>query len=130
MKIKALEDGSTVYGPISLGSLIDKLAKCDPEREVMFDWCGMGPTTFDSYRGYYDHLAVGYEDNHCIRAGELLELAKAACGETYTGWKGGDYRMDRDTPVWVANPGHCYGTAIVDVDSDGWRVTLVTKQCD
>ncbi len=108
------DDHLTIYGPIKLGALIDRLAKCDPEREVMYDMLGLGPTSFDSYRGYYDHLALGYKDDHKIRAGELLELARAALGAEFTGWKGGDY-------------------SIVDVDSggdDGWRVTIKVARCE
>lgn len=127
------EDDLSIYGPATLGQLIDALAKCPKDREVMFDFCGIGPTTFDSYRGYYDHLALGYKDDHRIRAGELLELAQACVGATYTGWKGGEYRMTRDTPVWVANPGDTHGTGVVDVTGAGendWRVVLVTKIVD
>jgi hypothetical protein len=128
-----VSDDLTVFGPISLGGLIDRLKKCPPEREVMFDWCGMGPVNFGSYRGYYDHLALSYEDGARITAGDLLELAEAEVGATHSGWKGGTFRMDRNTPVWVANSGDCWGTGIVDVDSggeDGWRVVLLTKKCD
>lgn len=123
----------TAYGPISLGGLIDGLKKCKPELEVMFDWCGMGPVNFGSYRGYYDHLALSYKDGARITAGELLELAEAEVGATHHGYKGGEFRMDRDTPVWVANHGDCWGWAVVDVDDGGehgWRVTLTTKKCD
>ena len=126
-------DDLSIFGPITLGGLIAGLAKCDPTREVMFDFCGLGPTRFDSYRGYYDHLALGYEDGHLITAGGLKELAEAALGATYDGWKGGSYRMTRDTPVWIANPGDCWGRGIVAVDSggeDGWRVVLRTKDHD
>lgn len=58
---------------------------------------------------------------------ELLTELKSAIGKEYTGWKGGEFRMDENTPVWVANSGNSGHTAIVDVLDEGWQVILVTE---
>ena len=56
----------------------------------------------------------------------FLEMLIDAIGKTYEGWKGGDYKMKRDTPLWVAHSGHTSETKIVGV-KDSWAVILVTK---
>lgn len=64
-----------------------------------------------SYRGYYTDLAfergVGL-----MRAGALLAVVKRCVRRSFTGYKGGEFKMSRDTPVWVANYGCCGGMLI------------------
>lgn len=50
-----------------------------------------------SWRGSYDELSFEPVDNTTV--GEMLQAAKSAVGETYQGWKGGDYTMTLDTEV-------------------------------
>jgi hypothetical protein len=59
-----------------------------------------------------------------------LKLCEEADGKTFTGYKGGDYHMDRSTPVWVANHNESGSTAIVDIRDGGWRTILVTTSID
>ena len=72
-------------------------------------------TSFDSYRGYYDDLALGYiakdyyeenKDDEIHTVKDFLEEAKRCLGKTFYGWKGGEFIMDKNTPLWVANSGH------------------------
>lgn len=56
-----------------------------------------------SYRGYYEHLAFEITDDICI--GNMLRYAKEALGNTYEGWKGGDYIMNGYTDVYLSNVG-------------------------
>ncbi len=120
---------------ILLGELILKLeAVQDKQKPVVFDF-GSHPTDLGSWRGSYCELALGYTEGVCPPAlGRILDNCKAAFGETFQGYKGGDYVMGKATPVWVANYGESgctfndeYQTiAIVDV-LDGEQVTLITK---
>lgn len=57
-----------------------------------------------SYRVYYNELAFEPEDN--ITVGEMREQAEYALNRTFTGYKGGSYKMDEDTNVWLAEYGH------------------------
>lgn len=114
-----------------LGNIIDALATAKPEAEVQFDFGGFGPTGVDSYRGYYSDLALSYDDQvGMLNAGDLLKELRAADGAVFTGYKGGDYRMNRSTPVWVANWGRCHGVAVVAVEDQEWRVLLRTQLID
>jgi hypothetical protein len=129
------------FGPITLGELIDGLEKAlaerdedmpaDRERRIYFDWCNYHPSTFHSYRGWYDHLAVTPSHEYeSLTAEQFLERCKAQVNAQHHGWKGGNYVMDRETPVWVAHDGECYGTGISGVKNHGWAIILETKYFD
>lgn len=118
-------------GQFTLGKLIKLLQIEDPTAHLRYDFVHFKPTLgIHSYRGYYEDLAVGYGTDDNITVGELTAKLKEAVGRTYQGWKGGEYRMDTDTPVWVSNPSEAGGTAIVGVRDDGWVVTLLTASVD
>jgi hypothetical protein len=127
---------------LTLGQLIQKLEKCEltygeenKPKDVCFDFGSAVPTSLDSWRGVYAHLALGYElsgrDNNfrdftSPNVKDLLSELKSANGKCFTGWKGGEYYMNKSTPVWVANPGGVGHTAIVDVYDDGINIVLIT----
>lgn len=83
---------------LNLGTLIDILSQYPPSQRV-----ALGFAQAHSYRGYYDELAFVPEENTTV--GEMLKEAKDALGKTFFGYKGGDYKMDKDTPVWLAHWG-------------------------
>ena len=128
------------YDTISLGGFIEALEEwcTHVEKEnggafkakdchAYFDWASATPTGLHSYRGYYDHLALGYTgEDGSMEVGELLALLKGAVGKTYTGWKGGDFKMTRKTPVWIGNAGHCSGTTIKGIGPNTYAAIIVT----
>lgn len=87
-------------GIVTLGELIQALERCDPDKIVRH---GFGRP--HSYRGYYEQLAFEPMGNRAVV--EILADAKAALGATFMGYKGGEYRMDDWTDVWLANYGEC-----------------------
>lgn len=94
---------------MELGELIDALGLCKPDLPVYFDFCGFRPRpgSLHSYRGVAYDLALGYVDDNGpdVVVGALLAELQQAVGKTFEGYKGGEYTMDRRTPVWVANRG-------------------------
>jgi len=131
---------------LTLGQIIDKLEKCglkhggdDEPKQVYYDFSSAIPTNLDSWRGSYSELALGFklsgydnDDEHFAETNAetlLLEL-KNAVSKEYTGWKGGEFTMNEDTPVWVSNAGNSGNTGIVDVIDDGWRIILMTAYCE
>lgn len=113
---------------ISLGRLI-RLLECEPpDNTVRFDFGGFIPRKVNSYRGYYDHLAIGYDEDYSNQpvVRDLLAELRSAIGKTFQGYKGGDYRMDERTPVWVGNYGHCSNTAIVGIADCNWTTVFQT----
>jgi len=112
--------------PIKLGELIKKLEAMPQDANVYFDFGRLVPHGVDSYRGYYDHLAIGFGDGSPTKVATLLKELKAAVGKTFQGYKGGDFRMSEDTPVWVANYGRTSDTTVAEVKHLGWCVVLFT----
>ncbi len=117
-------------GVIRLGSFIEKLKACQQDKSVQFDFYGFVPTTLGSYRGYYDHLAFGFASQGDPKVSEILAACEEAMGKTYEGYKGGDFTMHADTPLWVGNYGESRNTAIVGVEESGWAVILNTAFVD
>ena len=83
---------------MKLKDLIRILRKADP-CTVVAQGFGSGR----SYRGSYDQIAFKPAQNTTVR--EMLEHAEAAIDQTYSGYKGGDYTMTGETPVWIAEYG-------------------------
>ncbi len=104
---------------LNLGQLIALLeAWPDKADACRFGFGSLSPTGFDSYRGYYNHLALGFESAHTYpdpSVATVLAWARAAVGKTFTGYKGGDFTMGLETPVWVANYSETSDTVITGV---------------
>lgn len=119
-----------IYDTMSLGDMIDALELADRDAYIEFDFCGANPTKVDSYRGYYDHLAIGWEERGVTKVRDVLDDLREAVGKTFEGYKGGDYRMDRDTPVWVSNYGRCDSTVIDRIEDREGIVIIHTKKSE
>lgn len=121
---------------LTLGKLIEEIEaivkkgyKChdDSEPTVQYDFEYLFPTEIDSWRGSYNELALNYKtDGNELTVSEFLTLLKSAVGKEFTGYKGGEFVMDENTPVWVANYGNSGNTAIVGVIDEDYKVILVT----
>jgi hypothetical protein len=103
------------HNTMTLGEMIDILSLANPEAEVSYDFPDQYPTRVDSWRGVYAQLALGHGSKP-IAVSDMLADLNAAVGATFTGWKGGEYEMDRETPVHVANPGQSGQTRIHSID--------------
>lgn len=127
---------------LTLGELLHTLKAIpdeDNDKCVTFDFGTAVPTEFDSWRGVYAEIALGYELTGYDATGdvtpdpklsEFIKKVETAIGSTYTGWKGGDFTMSKHTPVWVANNGNAGNTGIVGVKDNGYSVTLQTWYCE
>lgn len=112
---------------LTLSQLIKKLEGVSPGLSVRFS-SGGAPGDADSYRGYYSDLAFEPTERD-VTVGDLLDRAKSALNATFGGYKGGNFVMGPETPLWAARYGDC-GLAIVDFQSDGTEVILRTKDTD
>ncbi len=132
---------------LSLGQIIEKLEvlaekskeqeeERDEPMQVDYDFGTCIPTKLASWRGNYSELALGYmlsgydnDKDHFAKTTvhELLAEMKSAMGKVFDGWKGGEFMMGENTPVWVDNQGNASNTAIIDIVDDGWRVLIMTQ---
>lgn len=106
-----------------LGQLIEKLESIDPEKTVITT-AGTSVKGFDSYRGYYEDLAINPDDDDWMNVGELLKKANEARGKVFTGYKGGDFPMHDDTLLWMASYGNSGGIALAAVEERDYYVVL------
>jgi hypothetical protein len=100
---------------IYLKELIEWLEKQNPDLVVPH---GFGKPM--SYRGYYEQLA--FEPLENARLGDMLEHAKSALGNTFEGYKGGDYTMTETTDCWIAEYGTSGGDKIGSTILRLWEV--------
>lgn len=79
-----------------------------------------------SYRGFYEDLAFqSSRDGATISASSLLDVCKSCIGRKFMGYKGGEYVMSEDTPLWVAEYGRG-GDKLVEFGPQGF----VTEECE
>ena len=113
---------------LTLGGLIERLENVDGAASVSFG-NGIAPGNPESYRGYYSDLAFEPSSDP-VSAADLLAICRGALGQTFEGYKGGDFVMSDDTPLWLSDYGIASGIAIMDVIDNGDSVLLATKQID
>lgn len=125
------------YGNLTMGELIEKLqavydsplpeyVKDRDQRQVYFDWCDFRPGYTDSYRGYYDHIAIEPKPNRATYLKDFIKALRERIGTTMHGWKGGEYEVTPATPVWVAESGEPTGWGVADVQNTGHSAVMKT----
>jgi len=111
---------------LNIGDLLDNCAANLSGMVVVDGDKGLGKE--HSYRGYYNELSfrpIGEPTS----ASEVHTMCQRALVDTYEGYKGGDYRYDRDTPIWFASYG-CTGSAFVGITVKEGNIHLTTKDVD
>lgn len=86
----------------------------------------------DSYRGYYDELAIDpcQDSNNGINLGKFTQEMEESIGAIYGGWKCGEYTMYQDTFVWISEVGHSSGLIVKDLklSDDSSQIWLIGCQ--
>lgn len=73
--------------------------------------CPIGFDTPHSYRGNYSDLAFCAAENVTVAA--MLACAKSALGESFTGYKGGTFRMSSFSNCYIVwDCSNCYGETL------------------
>lgn len=108
---------------LSLGALLE-IAEAHPDAKVVVDGTrGLGKE--HSYRGYYNELSftpLGEPSD----AAAVIRLCKRALSQEYEGYKGGEYKYDKETALWLA-PYGCCGRAIIDAEYSRGVIHITTK---
>lgn len=93
---------------MTIGKLIDVL-------ESMYRNTPVNLGDPHSYRGYYSDLGLTPCD---ATVQDLLNDCRSAMGRVFYGYKGGEFIMHENTPVWVASWGST-GRKLMTVHSNG-----------
>jgi hypothetical protein len=88
---------------MELGELINALELVSPKLlvAILKRPCFADPTSLHSYRGYYTDLAIGGRQEPTT-VEEFQKALQKAVGKTYLGYKGGQFRMTKTTPLWFS----------------------------
>ena len=114
--LKESQDQRKASSQFSLNDLIDRLEELPQDMPIL-----LGDA--DSYRGYYSDLAFApLYDTEPRTVKEALDAAEDAHGKTFEGYKGGEFTMEGDTPVWYSHYGTC-GPAIIGITDEGVILT-------
>jgi hypothetical protein len=105
---------------MTLGALIKALESVDPDRKI----AGLGSPM--SYRGYYCDLAFR-PSAESVPIAEALKVTRSCMGRVFEGYKGGDYQMGEQTPIWSADYGSS-GPRIMGLNLDADPIMLVLKE--
>jgi hypothetical protein len=115
---------------MTLGSFIDALKKLD-NYPIKFDITYHVPTTFDSYSGCDCALGMTNLHSELPKVNDILEESIQCLDTIFEGYKGGIYRMDEHTNLWVANSGESTGIAITGLElNDDNEVVILTEMLD
>jgi hypothetical protein len=123
-------------GQLTIGQIISKCENL-PNLPVMIvseasaKYNGKYPEGTNSYRGYYDELAID-TGNKAMSLSSFLDEMRKSLRRTYGGWKGGDYNMHKDTFVWLSEPGEASQVIVTDVrlSASGESIYLCVKQLE
>lgn len=123
--------------PLTLGEIKTQLKKAIAKHEdrgkayVKFSFGNAFPTTFDSYRGNYSQLCLQFEGRSGGKySSEFLKEIENAYTEEFTGWKGGEYRMDSKTEVYVACRGCTSNTRIIGIQQGKYGIDILTAEIE
>lgn len=111
---------------LTLGELIDKLKQFNKKMIVKIDFNNLSPAAAMSYRGYYSDLAFDWS-NDDINVQDFLDICKNTINTELEGYKGGEFLMESNTPVWIDEYSIAMGCAVMDIKICGNVVKIITK---
>jgi hypothetical protein len=94
---------------MTLGGLISALEELPQDKEIE-NICQP-----HSYRGYYEDLALEIHAGARTVKSLLDDLKKNCLDRSFYGWKGGEFLMNENTPMWIAKDG-CCGVKIMGIE--------------
>lgn len=117
-KMQASIDGMNIQqqndrseSQMTLGDMIKALESLPDVAKIE----GLGD--FNSYRGYYCDLAFEPQEGKRLVI-DILKQCRSAMGVPFMGFKGGEFVMGAQTPLWLADYG-CCGYKIIAIGEGG-----------
>jgi hypothetical protein len=113
---------------LTLGELVARLDALPSEMPIVLE-DGQTPGRFMSYRGYYDMISFNRQIEPKT-VGQFRLQVSAAIGSTHEGYKGGDFKMTRHTPVWLSEYSQCEGLGVIGLEVADGRAIIKTAKVD
>jgi len=120
---------------LTKGELIEKLGECEKNKIIASSYKPYNDEMINvyisgrlfSYRGYYSDMILEYTRNRdeATTVEDLLRHLRNF--DEMTGYKGGDFKVEDDTVVWLDAYGEAQGNAVMDLFETGELVLLFTK---
>lgn len=125
-------------GQLTIRQLITKLESCSADKPVYAAFDGSSVISplydVDSYRGYYEQLAIEpgsqekLDEEGPTRCIDMAQTLLESLNKTFYGYKGGEFSMFDETPVWVSEHGIASGDMVVGVEEKADMVVIFTKK--
>lgn len=97
-------------------------------KDLGFKYNKRTESVFESWRGSYCELAMEFSgENQNIKVKDLLEDAEFINGKYLCGYKGGDFLMDLQTPIHIANYGYSGELKLIGVEIKEGFAVLKTR---
>ena len=113
---------------LRISTVLFELSKYPDDFPVYFDYGAFPEAGVSSYRGSYDEAMISPADGGtAITNKELQDSIKKRIGTYMSGYKGGEYLIESETPLWVAEYGQWPGRAIRGVERNGNSLTIITE---
>lgn len=112
---------------LTLGEFIKILQLRDPNQQVMYDFGSLRPGEFDSYRGFYEDLALSFDDTWDVSVASLLKKSLLSVDHVFTGYKGGNYKASYSTKLWASNRGLTGSTMIIGIHECDYMTVIKTQ---
>lgn len=106
---QAARTDALARGAWTIGDLLNALENVDGDASVALS-SGQGLQSPCSYRGHYERLAL--QPGGATTATDVRVALRGSIGETFTGYKGGEFEMDRNSLLHVAHYGSCGVTVV------------------
>ena len=121
-------------GAMSANDIIEKLKEFESTNKLvvieMNNEIYTSDFNADSWRGSYSLPAIGYNyDDSGVSIETAIDNLNEVNGMEVTGYKGGEYQLAADDPIFVANYGESNNcTAIVDIVEIENYIVCLTKE--
>ena len=112
---------------LTIVEILDAIKACEASYSVVFDFCGLTPTTLKSWRGVYAEPAISWCDLALSSVSDFrAQLLRADGREVFHGYKGGTYTFLKNQVLHVDLPNRCTDTVITAVEITNRLVILHT----
>lgn len=114
---------------------ISSLSYAEGDEQKKYEYIGYSfiyskktKSVFESWRGSYCELSMQFSDkNQNITTEKLLEMAEFINGKYLNGYKGGDFLMDEETPIHMANYGESGNIKLIGLEVKDNKLILKTR---